>query len=325
MTNYISTKVPIPTSLDDLALRLSITRFQNEPLADFRDRVLAEARQPSEMTQVSFINELSRQLGLRDIPVCTITLAMDGNDYAATDPYLEVTSTRLRYYRNYATGVPDIDVDLQAREEVTTLVSGDGYYDADASRDLVVQIVRILSAEYTLVVSFPREWSELSLSVDDEVLDAWLLSVGARASMNLKFSNTSGAVNLLRASMTTQQILPNQNIKEIRFSNTEVFKNQKYSIGDVLLAGDYYVDYQEGVAYSFTSGDGFISYTYRDFPFRLTWQHLRAYPYADADLDYRHKDMLVDDDGIEQPLLLNSEGAKIANHILEIHPLGWGK
>ena len=328
MAEYAPSKVPIPVTLDDIALRHSLIRFPDESLTEFRDRVLAEVRSPSDVTQISYISELGRQLGLKDTIVCSISLTLLDGEPIATDPYLEITSTKLRYYSDWDSGVPDIDINLLYRAETLSAVTdpvGSGVYDSTLSTDLVLQILQALVAEATLTVTMPREWDTLDLSIDNTIRDSWIQDVGARLALNFKFSNTDNARHLIRTAISSQQVLPHQNIRDIRFENQLIFKNLKDSISEVAESGDYYVDFINGVVYSHDEADGYMSYTYRDFPFDLVWQPVRAYPYNDSDLDLRHKDLLIDEDGVERNLLLNHEGAMIANQVLRIHPLGWGE
>ena len=90
--------------------------------------------------------------------------------------------------------------------------------------------------------------------------------------------------------------------------------------------GKYYIDYLNGVIFTYEFVSGFLSYSYKKFPYRLFWQPIRSWPYNDSDKDYRMKDsMIADDTGTVAPLLLNEKGAKIANAVLGVHPLGWGE
>ena len=105
-----------------------------------------------------------------------------------------------------------------------------------------------------------------------------------------------------------------------------MFQTEKNSVGDLEEEGDFYIDYKNGVVFTESPASGFVSYSYRKFPFTIYWQPVRAYPLNDPDNKYINYDTLISDEtGLPEYTLLNSTGAKITNQTLQLHPLGWGR
>ena len=123
-----------------------------------------------------------------------------------------------------------------------------------------------------------------------------------------------------------QNSLPHQNLRETWFSNLATFQDEKATRSEVVESGDFWIDYDQGVIISHDTQSGTVNYEYSEFPYRLYWQPVRVVFANDSDLDYEIKDSLVSDTtGQEEPLLLNSSGARLWNRVLAAHPLGWGE
>jgi hypothetical protein len=97
------------------------------------------------------------------------------------------------------------------------------------------------------------------------------------------------------------------------------------SLNEVTELGKYYVDYQNGVIFTYSTMGGIVSYFYNQFPYRLFWQPIKIYPYTDVDKKYFHRNTVIDDDGNLAYQSLNSKGVEVANLVYSAHPLTWGK
>ena len=153
----------------------------------------------------------------------------------------------------------------------------------------------------------------------DQNIDKW-------KSNHLMYSTSNATVISEPLLASRSNKLDNNLILELKAQQYENFLNEKFSLADVNEPGDYYIDYVNGVIFTEALASGYVSYTYRKFPFTLYWQPVRAFPLNDPDIKYTHYDTLLSDDtGLPEYTLLNSHGAKIANKTLQVHPLGWGK
>lgn len=290
---YVQETIALPTGLDELGIHLGFTRLDNESLYNYQRRLILETREPAGPTQQEFIRSISRQVGQFDLPVLRIDLTLDGDgEPLAPDPFIEVTSSHFRAYSDYENG--DIDIELNFYDRTN------GYF----LRDIQIAVAA-------------------STFFDVEILDE---DYTYKHSSRLRFGNTQIHVPSELLLNSTENKLSNNFITDFYPSNRIAFVNEQSTLGAVTETGDYYVDYTNGVVYSFDVQSAFVSYTYRDFPYTLYHQAVRVYPYLDVDKKYFHNDTLISDTtGEPEYTNLNSEGAEIANTVLAIHPLTWGQ
>lgn len=293
MGTYTADQIAIPVGLDEAGLRLGLERVPNEPLADFRRRLLAEARDPATSSEDSFIRGVGRKIGELDKLVLTVDLVLDSNgEPLAADPYLEITSTHLRAYYNYDERQVDVEVFFENRN--------DGYWLVDVYNALA-------ASSYFSVVTEP-EYS------------AYIRSRTLRYGTSSKYRQQHPLFP------SYQNKLRHKYIKDIRFSATSIFNNSVADVSSVANDGDYYVDSTEGVVISNATADGTCNFSYADFPYKVYSQVVRSVPLNDEDLKYRLMDELISDEtGLPDRVNLSPDGARVYNQVLLAHPLGWGE
>lgn len=281
---YSTKKILIPGSLDELGLNLSLPRLESESLGDYRKRLLLEVRDPSGPTQDQFCRNLSRRVGLVDVPVFEIGLKLSGGVPLAVDPLVEVTSNFLRLYHD-VDDEPEFEINLtevKFLNDVYALISGSTYFD-----------VEILDTDYDYKRSLSLRYCKSTKFMDTEFL------------------------NNSRQNRLTKSL-----IADIYPNDMEAFQNEIFDLNFV-DDGDYYVDYLNGVIFSKVPMKGYLSYSYREFPFTMFWNQVRSFPFNDNDKNHRIMDLVNND--VSEPKILNSYGASIVNEILEVSSLEWGK
>lgn len=293
MSTYTPHRFDIPTGFDETGIMLGLNRLRGESLPDYRRRLLLEARDRSGPTQDQFIKSIGRKVGEFDVPVFEVDVIRDANDIPlAADPYIEITSTYLRAYSDWENNTLDFEHNLVDRS--------DAYF---------------LREIYTAFNS--------STYFDITVLDA---SFTYKRSRNLRLDNTERFVRAEFLAESRSNKLDHDYVREIYPQAFQHFETEVSSKAAVDDDGKYYVDYLNGVIFTYEYATGILAYKYREFPFRLWWQPVRSWPYSDEDKTYRFKDSLISDTtGQTSPLLLNSEGAQIVNTVIAAHPLGWGE
>ena len=291
MGTYEPQELLLPVGLDEAGLKVSLERLPEESLADYRRRLLLEARDPSDPTQDSLVRSTNRKVGEFERAVFEVDLVLDSDEEPlAVDPYIEITSTHLRAYNDKDGDELDFEV---------------AFYQGDR---WLVDVVTAFSTSTYFVLTTLDEYS------------AYL------ATDHLRYGHTNKFRHGAQLFKSYQNSLRERHIKEMWFANRTVFQELKDTRAEVLATGDYWIDNTNGVVISYDTQAGSCSYSYRGFPFVGWWQPVRVLPANDADLDYLHKDFLVaDDTGLEEPALLNSVGAELFNRVLIKHPLGWGE
>jgi len=293
MSSYTPTRIDIPTGLDELGLQLGLQRVEAETLQSYRRRLLLEARDPSGPMEYQYIAAVNRRLAEFDVPVFTIDLKVDGNgDPLAADPFIEITSTYIRAYRNYGAGTLDFEHSL--------LNLANGYFLTD------LQVAFAASSYFSIVV-----------------LDS---TYTWKRSDKLRFDNTDRFQKQELLGNSRSNRLVHKHVKNLYAQASEVFQNEVATPALVAAEGDFHIDYDEGVIETYDIMRGIVAYSYQEFPFTIYWQTVRAWPYNDVDKTYDLYDTQIDDDtGLSAQTLLNSEGARIVDTVLAVHPLGWGK
>lgn len=286
---YNPVRVLLPNGLDEVGVGLGLFRFENEHLSDYRRRLLLEARKPSGPTQDAFIDSINRKVGQFETPVLEIDVIRDSNGNAlADDPHVEVTSAFLKAYVDYENDVLDFEINLKT--------DGKWLKDVKAAFDT--------STYYSATV----------IDVDYEYKKSLKLKVGSSGNHRAEQRLFSRFVNSLGRKF----------IRNFRANNTIVFGRPVASASVINAEGEYFIDRENGVVFSYDVQDSFVSYDYEVFPHKLMWQPIRAYTYNDSDIDHLHKDNLIDDKtGLEVPQLLNPDGARVANVVLDAHGLEW--
>ncbi|MBM08009.1 MAG: hypothetical protein CMF69_00295 [Magnetovibrio sp.] len=290
------------TWIDEVGIKIGLPRFRDEDVAFYRKRILSFLNNPVESNQQGFIDNQHYPLPIKEKEMFEISLKeyeADGFRWLqAEDPRVEIASCFLRVWSNYSKGgEPDLELLLSDRENGYFV---EDVYNALSSLDFI-------------------EVKKLSRDGDWEFL----------RSENLKYSNSLGYMSgeLLQGNQMTK--LSRRYIEDIFFENDTAYFEEVESF-DLLQwnlpqLGQYYVDKVEGIVWSTKNGRESCSYSYRKFPMTIYWQPIKSVPINDKSIDYLFKDNLINKDGREERLLLNSYGARIVNEILAFHSLQWGK
>jgi hypothetical protein len=293
MAIYTPEKTPYANGLDEIGIYMGLPRIESETLANYQRRLILEARDPSGATQDKFVRSLGRRVGLFCEPMFEVSLTLDGNGLPlAVDPYLEITSGYIRLYDNYATDSLDVGLSFSDR--------ANGYF----LRDVYAAI-------------------NASAFFDIAILDA---GYEFKFSRHLRYGNSNKYMysELLRSSVETK--LEHFNIREFSPREPGIFVTEVFDIDLLLNAGEYFIDYYNGVVFTYSLQTGYASYVYRDFPYRLFYEPVHAYPLGDVDKKEFFKSNLISDTtGTSEKVLLTSTGAKIFNDVLDLHPMTWGK
>ena len=292
MATYTPSKVLLPTGLDEFGLRVSLNRFESEVLDDYRRRLLLEVAQPSGSSAENHARAVSRKVGLFDVPAIRFELILDVDDNpVAADPAIVVTASRLYAYSDYDAGTLDVELAL-----------------TDRTQEYFVQdVVDAFSGSTFFTVT---------------LLDATL---AYRRSDQLAVGTNIRYQDVLRLPPKEVYDFNIQYLRDVRFTDPQLFRTEVAVVGDIEELGEYFLDRVNGVVFTYSSMGGAATVEYAKFPYDHWWQSVRSYEFRDEDVKYIIYDNLLDTDGTSQPLLLNSQGAKMLNELLAAHPLEWGE
>jgi len=293
MAKYTPDSYPSAVPFDELGLHLSMPRLPEESLPSYRNRLLLQARKPPGASEQDYIKTLNRTVGQFEQRMFSIDLVLDSSgEPIAADPRVEINSTHIYVWSDYNNNVLDLELNIWER--------GAGYF--------LYQVYNALNSLTFLSTSV--------LASGYEYLRSW----------NLAYGNTDGQVYRRSLGPSGMVNLEQRYIRDILFTLPQIFDNVVSTQESLSEPGDYFIDKTNGVLWSRDLAAGDCTFSYRDFPYTVWWQPIKAVPLNDGDIDHLLKDNLLEDTkGEEERLLLKPYGAKIVNEILSVHPLQWGK
>ncbi len=288
---YALTWIDLPNVLDDIGIEMSMERNTQEALADYRRRLAGEAFGPDRTTSDGLYRSLTRHVGEKELRVFDIDIVRDAdNNPVAADPYVEITSTRLRAYDDHENGSISVEIDFtnnadgQFLEDIISAFGGNAYFLIDTKVD------------YS----------------------------GHLHSSKLAISNSINYAQELVRKTTVRKLLRGL-IVDIWFSNAQVFVFEEADPNDVDADGKFSVNKTEGVITSYNNMSSVISYTYRKFPFDVYYVPVRGFSW-DEDVKYiAYDEQISDETGLLENTLLNPEGASLLAKICKLNPLQWGE
>ena len=306
MGKYTPIKSATGVSLDEVGISLGLQRLPEESLDAYRKRLALQAEDRPRVDERSFIDTISRTVGLFEERIFEIDLVLDGDgDPVAAAPRIEVSSCFLRVWSNYGTSDPELVMDIYNR--------GKGYHLGDVYTSLN-------ALSFITVTELPETPVEDKDSY--KYKRSWFLKCGNTDALEFQGGlRRSRMNNLYNADGTERKYIHN-----CLFDAGRIFLTEKASYDDLAEPGDYYVDYTEGIVFTYITADGTVSYEYRKFPYTLKLQPVKVFPLYDKDIDHLRKDYLIKDStGIKDRLQLNPYGAKLVNDMLRAYPLQWGE
>ena len=287
MATYVPEKFLITTGLDEIGLRLGIQRFPDESLSLYRKRIELELRQPSGSAFIEFERSLSRQVGLFDKAVFDISLKVDEDGIPlAADPFIKITSNKMYLYHDYANGYYEYKIDFN-------------------QYPFLEDIANLLSSSSYFDVTNLADYS------------AYLKNDHLAYGDNLRLKS-------IKLPSSEVVDLNTTNIRSIKFSRADLFLIEESSVGAMESEGSYYVDYRNGIVWHVNSLGGEADINYTEFPYRIWWRSVKAFPLNDEDTNTIYFDSCIDEEGSEVYKVLTPKGAKVYNELLKRNSLEWG-
>jgi hypothetical protein len=281
------------TGLDEVGIDVGMPRLKSESMADYRYRVFFQLRDPPDATTDGFIRTAGRMVAELDKKILSIDLVLNSDgSMPVSDPRIEVSSSRFRIWDDYENGslVLDLDIREQGKDKLV---------------DDVIKAVQAIT------------WLSL---------DVLITGFEYSKSFRLKYGSTDRYYSSVALGAVKMNNVGVKYIKTISFSATPVFNSLEASLAALSENGDFYIDSDNGIVYSYQEARGFCHFSAREFPYELHWQSIRSFPLHDEDTERLYYDTLKNDaTGEDEYAQLNTDGAKVYNELLEVHPLQWGK
>ena len=296
MSSYTLDSLQVGTSYDEMGVSMGLPRLPAETMPEYRARLLSHLIDPPDASEKTFARTVGRMVGLEDVEM--FRLSLTGDSLPVDDPAIEITPSHFRVYSDYSSS--ELELELNILPNV-------------GSHRFIGEVRSALTAV---------AW----LDIEDIGYDSsWEYK---ESSFRLDFSERMRRDVPLRRS--TLNDFEQMYVKSVGFNASAVFKTKVASVDDIAKSGDYFLDEYEGLVWTYDEARNFCHVIYRDFPFRVWYQHVRTWPLSHPDSEQ----VLFDQDrtlpiGYDQNYygtpLLTPMGASVVNELLSVNPLQWGE
>lgn len=286
-------KKKIPNTFDFFGDIVKMSRLDGESNADYKQRIMDFFANPGSSTYFGIINNITRDLGLSKLKPVVIDVARDeSGNIIAENPAIEIKSNKVVLYKNWKLhGNSEVDKEIR-------------FYNEDDAGYYLNDLVNEIDAS-----------SYFSADLDITISRRKTRSTNIVRGKSFVYIHKDLVPSANRFDLPVSPVIDDSMI----FSEENVFQTEVP--GTPSAVGEYNVDYENGVVYSFSkpSGEGTISYIASVFPFDIYVSEVELFTLQDDDFvdEIYHLE-----DG--QRKLLKPEGAEIVHEIYKTEVF-WGE
>ncbi len=294
--------VGIPTSrvafnaFDEHGLLIGLPRLKGESNASYKHRLLDVFVHRANSTYNGLIYAITRDLGLSLFYGAQINPKVhpDGS-FQAADPYIKIDGIYIYLYSDYANGILDYQIDR---------------YEPGGNWEHLIRLV-----------DYINQSAYFEASIETGV-DPWTRS--------MVLMNQSSRIRVLAENVPSTNHFQLEHSRVVSgtlfFSDRNIFATEVTSSALLTTTGEYYVDYQNGIVFSYSQPvlGTTARYSYTAYPFQAL-----ASPVILYDINGNFKSKLFkqerQDDGTFVDSIPTRTGVDIINEIMSVYPAYWGK
>ena len=282
---------------DEFGSLLSLQRKPEEKNFSFRRRILDTYFNMANSSYKGMINGITRELGCSLFESIEINPRVDGaGHFLAPDPCVIFDGAWLLLYSDYAAGSLDWAIDR--------LQNGGNFEHTGRLVDFINT-----TAFFT---------ASLRPGVDYFNRSSTILNQTNRLSVPFEYVQTSTKFKLEKYPIVRGSIF---------FSNPNIFRTEKDDISEVLSAGHYYIDYNDGIVTTFSTPDrkDHVRYQYTKYPFYALGSPVVIHDINSESFKVKMFDQIFSTDVNDYINGTPTElGVDIINELLSISPMYWG-
>lgn len=291
----ISTPVAknIPNEFDYMGMLVGLSRLPGERNATYRERLWDVYVNQASSAEEGLINGISRELGLAKYEALVI------NTSGAEEPRIIVDNAEIRLYSSWKTRssyVLEATIDIFSRD-------GDAFY---------------LSDLITEINSTSHFTASLKSGVDEHTRSGCLLPADS-------YINVEESIYPMHRNILTYGNIVDKTV-EFSFEGRDVYAFEKSTEAAVASDGDYYINYAEGIVYSYKlpTKDVTVRYVYRDFPLTLKASPIILHDFGSDSFREKVFRQMLQEDGTYEDGLPSPEALSYINECLTAVPMLWG-
>jgi len=281
---------------DELGDMVSLRRLHGEDNSSYRRRIQDAMVHYANASYQGMVYGITRELGLSIYDSITINPRVDGNGkFLAPDPYIRFEGPYVYLYSDYTNNMLDWAIDrfeaggnYEHLGRLVEMINNTSFFEATLPEniDYFTRSMTILNQSNRRVVTFERVKASTVFALDHE------------------------------------RIVPGS----LFFSNRDVFRTEMDSIDDVLVPGQYYVDYHSGIIKVFTipTISDIVRYQYVEYPFTVVASPIIIHDVTNENFRVKMFEQVLLDDGTVAHGLPTELGVDIINELLSVVPMYWG-
>lgn len=280
-------KILARTSLDEIGMGKSLHRLKNETMYDYKCRVERAANNPPTSSFETVSEYMNLVLGVREKRIFKISSKESG-----VFPRLKVDSCFVYLFK-------------------------DKLNNSEAELIKKWNYIEDLRYVYQLVEEINKfDFVQANYFLEEDVTYFEV--------KNLKIQDSLIRVESQLLNQSPVNRLKFKNIKYYHVSDTNVYLNDVGAPDQMKISGDFHLNREEGVLFSFLNPIGNISYKYYEDEYYVVWQPVKTWLLNDEAREDRIKTTLKIK-GKEERKVLTREGCEIINESLKLDPINWGE
>ena len=296
----------IVNAYDYLGMLVGLLRLPGEKNTDYRKRLWDVYVHRASASQTGLINGITRELGLKPYNAITITY----NGPTTLSPRVVVTDTLVYLYSNWTLIDESIDANVLYREAIDIFTEGgDAYYLCG----LVETINNIDPSAAYFIASIENGVDEFapSASIFGQDSRIWVDSEQLKQVHRNKLAHT----NIVPGSVTFPP------------ASASTYTNHRATENDVITDGDYYIDYTNGIIYSYLAAptNAFCRYMYDTIPITLQASPVILHEFGSTEVQDKIFECVLQADGTYVGALPTSTAIDYINELLATHKMYWGE
>lgn len=300
-TTLIQEPKNIVNAFDYLGMLVGLPRIVGERNDAYRKRLWDVYVHRAGAHQTGLINGLTRELGLKQYEALTVTY----NGDPTNSPRVVVTDTYVYLYTNWNLIDESIDPNVEDGDPIDIFTEhGSAYYMGG--------LVDAINASTNFTASLANGVSEYALS-------ACIFGQDSRTWVDIEdlqqvHSNKLVNSNIVPGSVT----FPSNSLS--------TFLNQYDTTAEVVAAGDYSIDYTEGIIYSYTVPPvgSTCRYMYDSMPITLMASPVILHEFGSTEVQNKLFERILQADGTYIGALPTSTAIDYINELLAAHGMTWG-
>lgn len=284
---YSLKKLLVDTQLDDIGLKKSLVRFENESMSSYRNRIVKSAKNPPK-SNTKYYN-LSTNNFLNTNSSCCFRIHLVDSELDPKDlPRVVIDSNSLKVWKHRSKD-PVVSINLK-----------------DKKFKFLKNVKEVLESLTFLEIEI--------LDYDEYLLSEYLLQVDSTEYVAKNVEPDSKVIRL-----------DEKYIVEFLLGNGFAALVEKDSFEALSVPGDYYIDRLNGIVYTYSINNGFGDVVFENFPLNINFGEAKIFIINEESFQDLMYDKQVNEQGYEENLELNNYGAYVVNQILIDNRIYWGR